>query len=147
LKKVKTSQLEIAYYEHGKPDGWPCILMHGFPYDIHCYDDCITPLVEQGARLIIPYLRGYGSTRFLSESTLRSGQQASLGNDLLELMDALHIERAVLAGFDWGGRAACIVSALWPERVHALISGNSYNIQNIAEKNNWGQVLHCHMGE
>jgi len=107
--------------------------MHGFPYDIHCYDDCITPLVEQGARLIIPYLRGYGSTRFLSESTLRSGQQASLGNDLLELMDALHIERAVLAGFDWGGRAACIVSALWPERVHALISGNSYNIQNIAE--------------
>jgi len=133
LKKADTSQLEIAYSEHGEPDGWPCILMHGFPYDIHCYDDSVRPLVEMGARVIIPYLRGYGSTRFLFDSTVRSGQQAALGNDLLELMDALHIERAVLAGFDWGGRAACIVSALWPERVNALISGNSYNIQNIAE--------------
>ena len=81
----------------------------------------------------MPYLRGYGSTRFLSDTTLRSGEQAVLGNDLLELMDALNISRAVLAGYDWGGRAACIVSALWPERVEALVTGNSYNIQNIAK--------------
>ncbi len=132
MKTVKTSQLEIGYFDHGSESGWPCILNHGFPYDIHCYDDCIEPLVGQGARVIVPYLRGYGATRFLSADTLRSGEQAVLANDLLELMDALMIERAVLAGYDWGGRAACIVAALWPERVSALVSGNSYNIQNIA---------------
>ena len=133
MHTVKTSQLEITYAAHGSDDGWPCILCHGFPYDIHCYDECIAPLVNGGARLIVPYLRGYGSTRFLSDATLRSGEQAVLGNDLRELMDALNINRAVLAGFDWGGRASCIVSALWPERVDALITGNSYNIQNIAK--------------
>ena len=132
MKTVKTSQLEIAYFDPGPVDGWPCILNHGFPYDIHCYDDCIDPLVEQGARVIVPYLRGYGATRFLSAETLRSGEQAVLANDLLELMDALELEQAVLAGYDWGGRAACIVAALWSERVTALVSGNSYNIQNIA---------------
>ena len=133
MNTVKTSQLEIAFTEQGNDNGWPCILCHGFPYDIHCYDECITPLVDRGARVIVPYLRGYGSTRFLSDTTLRSGEQAVLGNDLLELMDALNISRAVLAGYDWGGRAACIVSALWPERVEALVTGNSYNIQNIAK--------------
>ena len=110
MNTVKTSQLEIAFTEQGNDNGWPCILCHGFPYDIHCYDECITPLVDRGARVIVPYLRGYGSTRFLSDTTLRSGEQAVLGNDLLELMDALNISRAVLAGYDWGGRAACIVS-------------------------------------
>ena len=133
MNTVKTSQLEIAFTEQGNDNGWPCILCHGFPYDIHCYDECITPLVDRGARVIVPYLRGYGSTRFLSDTTLRSGEQAVLGNELLELMDALNISRAVLAGYDWGGRAACIVSALWPERVEALVTGNSYNIQNIAK--------------
>ena len=132
MKAVKTSQLEIAYFDHGPINGWPCILNHGFPYDIHCYDDCIDLLLPQGARVIVPYLRGYGATRFLSTETLRSGEQAVLANDLLELMDALELEHAVLAGYDWGGRAACIVAALWPERVTALVSGNSYNIQNIA---------------
>ena len=131
IETVKTSQLEIAYGVYGESDGWPCILNHGFPYDIHCYSQCIAPLVDAGAHVVVPYLRGYGPTRFLSASTLRSGEQAVLANDLLELMDALSIERAVLAGFDWGGRAACIVAALWPSRVTALVTGNSYNIQNI----------------
>ena len=131
LKTIKTSQLETAYHVFGKPAGWPCILCHGFPYDIHCYEKCVDPLVQAGAYVVVPYLRGYGPTRFLSEKTLRSGEQAVLANDLLELMDALALERAVLAGYDWGGRAACILAALYPDRVSALVSGNSYNIQNI----------------
>lgn len=132
IKTVTTQQLEIAYVAHGDDNGWPCILSHGFPYDIHCYDDSIDPLVSAGARVITPYLRGYGPTRFLSAQTLRSGEQAALGHDLLQFMDALSINKAVLGGFDWGGRASCIVAALWPERVTALVSGNSYNIQDIA---------------
>lgn len=132
IRTVNTSQLAIAYVEHGDTSGWPCILSHGFPYDVHCYDECIAPLVSAGARVLTPYLRGYGPTRFLSAETIRSGEQAALGNDLREFMDALRIESAVLGGFDWGGRAACIVAALWPERVLALVSGNSYNIQDIA---------------
>jgi len=131
LRKVVTSQLEIAYYEAGPKDGWTCILNHGFPYDVLCFKECIKPLVEAGAYVIVPFLRGYGPTRFLSDDTLRSGQQAALANDLLELMDALKVRSAVLAGYDWGGRASCIVAALWPERVSALVSGNSYNLQNI----------------
>lgn len=131
IRTVRTSQLELAYCAFGKPDGWPCILNHGFPYDIHCYSQCIKPLADAGAFVVVPYLRGYGMTHFLSDDTLRSGEQAVLANDLLELMNALSIERAVLAGYDWGGRAACIVAALWPSRVTGLVSGNSYNIQNI----------------
>jgi pimeloyl-ACP methyl ester carboxylesterase len=106
--------------------------MHGFPYDPRCYDEVVPPLVAAGHRAIVPYLRGYGPTRFLSGETPRSGQQAALGHDLLELMDALRLPRAVLAGFDWGGRAACVVAALWPERVRGLVSANGYNIQDIA---------------
>jgi len=102
LKTIKTSQLETTYQAFGKPEGWPCILCHGFPYDIHCYEKCVEPLVQAGAYVLVPYLRGYGPTRFLSEKTLRSGEQAVLANDLLEMMDALAIERAVLAGYDWG---------------------------------------------
>lgn len=132
MESIQTSQLQIAYLDEGPADGWPCILNHGFPFDVHAYDDCIAPLTDSGARVIVPYLRGYGPTRFTDENTLRSGEQAALANDLKELMDALKIEKAVLAGYDWGGRASCIVAALWPERVNALVSGNSYNIQNIA---------------
>jgi pimeloyl-ACP methyl ester carboxylesterase len=131
LSSITTSQLEIAYHEIGDKEGWPCILNHGFPYDVHCYDECVKGLIDAGAYVIVPYLRGYGPTRFLFKDTLRSGEQAALANDLLELMDALSIEKAVLAGYDWGGRAACIVAALWPDRVSALVSGNAYNIQNI----------------
>ncbi|MET0879348.1 MAG: alpha/beta hydrolase, partial [Tardiphaga sp.] len=108
------------------------ILLHGFPYDIRGYDDAVARLNAAGIRTIVPYLRGYGPTQFLSKDTLRSGQQAALGQDLLELMDALRIEKAVLAGYDWGGRAACVVSALWPERVQGLVSCSGYNIQDIA---------------
>jgi pimeloyl-ACP methyl ester carboxylesterase len=132
LKRVRTSVLDIAYEESGPTDGVAVLLMHGFPYDPRTYDEVAPPLVETGCRVIVPYLRGYGATRFLASDTLRSGQQAALGNDLKELMDALAIERAVLAGYDWGGRAACIVAALWPERVLGLVSANGYNIQDIA---------------
>ena len=131
-KRVVAGVLDIAYREHGPSNGWPCILSHGFPYDVHAYAEAAPLLAEAGARVIVPYLRGYGPTRFLSADTPRSGEQAALAADLLALMDALKIERATLAGYDWGGRAGCIVAALWPQRVEALVSGNSYNIQNIA---------------
>jgi len=132
LKRAQTSTLEIAYEDSGPEAGFPVLLMHGFPYDPRCYDEVVPPLVAAGHRAIVPYLRGYGPTRFLSGETPRSGQQAALGHDLLELMDALRLPRAVLAGFDWGGRAACVVAALWPERVRGLVSANGYNIQDIA---------------
>jgi pimeloyl-ACP methyl ester carboxylesterase len=108
------------------------ILLHGFPYDVHVFDEVTPPLTEAGCRVYVPYLRGYGPTRFLSEQTPRSGQQAALAKDLLDLMDALEIPKATLAGHDWGGRAACIVAALWPERVSGLVTQGGYNIQNIA---------------
>ena len=132
LKRVRTSVLETAYEESGPADGTPVLLMHGFPYDPRAYDDVVPPLVAAGCRAVVPYLRGYGPTRFLSPDTPRSGQQAALGKDLLDLLDALGIERAALAGYDWGGRAACIVAALWPQRVRCLVTGAGYNIQNIA---------------
>ena len=129
---TKAGVLEVTCREYGPTDGWPCIMLHGFPYDVHAYAEAAPKLAKSGARVIVPYLRGYGPTRFLSPDTLRSGEQAALGQDLLMLMDALGISRAVVGGYDWGGRAACIVSALWPSRVVALVSGNSYNIQDIA---------------
>ena len=133
IKKIHAGVLEIAYIDSGPADGTPVFLMHGFPYDIHAYADVAPILVAAGCRVIVPYLRGYGPTRFLSDATPRSGEQAALGADLLALMDALHIKRALLAGYDWGGRAACVVAALWPERCAGLVSFNSYNIQNIAQ--------------
>ena len=131
-KHIRTATLDVAYEESGSADGMPVLLLHGWPYDPRCYDEVVPPLVAAGCRVIVPYLRGFGATRFLSADTLRSGQQAALGNDLREFLDALAIERATLAGYDWGGRAACIVAALWPERVRGLVTGNGYNIQNIA---------------
>jgi pimeloyl-ACP methyl ester carboxylesterase len=131
IKQIRTASLDVAYEESGNPSGDPVFLMHGWPYDPRDYDDVLPALGAAGCRIIVPYLRGFGATRFLSTGTPRSGQQAALGNDLRELMDALSAQRAVLAGYDWGGRAACIVSALWPERVRGLVTGNSYNIQDI----------------
>jgi pimeloyl-ACP methyl ester carboxylesterase len=131
LKRIRTSTLEIAYEESGTADGTPVVLLHGFPYDPRAYDEVVPPLAAIGCRVIVPYLRGYGPTKFLSADTPRSGQQAALANDLLELLDALGIESAVLAGYDWGGRAACIVAALWPQRVRGLVSCTGYNIQDI----------------
>jgi len=132
LQKIHAGVLEIAYAESGPPDGQPVFLMHGFPYDIHAYAEVAPILAAAGCRVIVPYLRGFGATRFLAAETPRSGEQAALGSDLLALMDALAIPQAVLAGYDWGGRAACVVAALWPERCAGLVSFNSYNIQNIA---------------
>ena len=132
MKRVAAGALDVAYLETGPSDGPPVILLHGFPYDAHAYDVAAELLAAAGRRCIVPFLRGYGPTRFRSDATPRSGQQAALGADLLALMDALAIPRAVLAGYDWGGRAACIVAALWPERVRGLVScGVAYNIQDI----------------
>ena len=132
LRRIEAGVLEIAYHESGPADGPPVLLMHGFPYDIHTYAEVAPLLAAEGCRTIVPYMRGYGGTRFLSADTPRSGEQAAFGADLLALLDALKIDRAVLAGYDWGGRAACVVAALWPERCAGLVSLNSYNIQNIA---------------
>ena len=132
LKHIETELLDVAYDEQGDIGGWPVVLLHGFPYDIHTYDAVTPHLISQGARVIAPYLRGYGPTRFLASTTPRSGQQAALGADLLSLLDALQIEQAVLGGYDWGGRAACIVAALYPARARGLVSVNGYNIQNIS---------------
>lgn len=131
LKQVQAGVLSVAYEESGAENGTPVLLLHGFPYDVHAYDDVTPLLVAAGCRVIAPYLRGYGPTRFLSPDTPRSGQQAVLGHDLLAFMDALQIRSGVLAGYDWGGRAACIVAALWPERVSGLVTGGGYNIQYI----------------
>jgi pimeloyl-ACP methyl ester carboxylesterase len=131
IKRVKAGVLDIAYTESGPADGIPVILLHGWPYDAHDYDEVVPLLAAAGCRAIVPNLRGFGPTRFLSDDTPRSGQQAALGHDLKELMDALGIERAALAGYDWGGRAACVVAALWPERALCLVTGNGYNIQDI----------------
>ncbi|MEJ8848723.1 alpha/beta hydrolase [Variovorax rhizosphaerae] len=157
LKHIEAGVLRVAYFEAGPADGKPVFLMHGFPYDIHAYVEVAPMLAAAGCRVIVPYLRGYGATRFLHAATPRSGEQAALGADLLALMNALKVPRAVLAGYDWGGRAACVVAALWPERCAGLVSYNSYNIQNIArgmepdtaenEHRLWYQYyFHCERG-
>ena len=132
MRHVSTASLETIYDAIGPEHGKPVILLHGFPYDIHAYDGVATALAGEGCRVIVPYLRGYGPTRFRSPETPRSGQQAALGTDLRQFMDALAIPSAILAGYDWGGRAACVVAALWPERVEGLVSCTGYNIQDIA---------------
>jgi pimeloyl-ACP methyl ester carboxylesterase len=124
--------LEIACHDSGPPGGPAVVLLHGFPYDPRAYDAVVPKLVQAGLRVVVPYLRGYGPTRFLDPQTLRSGQQAALGKDLLDLMDGLKLPKAILSGYDWGGRAACIVAALWPKRVAGLVSACGYNIQDIA---------------
>lgn len=131
-KTVRTKLLEIAYQESGPAGGLPVILLHGWPSDVHDWDGVAPPLAAGGYRVLVPWLRGYGPTRFLDAATPRSGQQASLGADVRDFMDALGIGEAVLAGYDWGGRAACVVAALWPERVRALVTLNGYGIQDIA---------------
>jgi len=131
LNHVKAGDLSIAYEESGSENGAPIFLLHGFPYDIRAYDEVAKHLLGENCRIIVPYLRGFGPTKFLSPDTIRSGQQAALANDLIALMDALSIPKAIVGGYDWGGRACCIVSALFPERVIGLVSVAGYNIQNI----------------
>lgn len=133
LKYINAGELCIAYEESGNSNGIPVILLHGFPYDVRTYDEVVKNLATGNYRIIVPYLRGFGPTRFLSADTMRSGQQAALASDLIALMDALSIENSILGGYDWGGRAACIVAALFPDRVRGLVSVAGYNIQNIAK--------------
>jgi len=131
-RNVRTAVLDIAYLESGPADGPPVVLLHGWPSDVHDWDEVAAQLAAAGHRVLVPWLRGFGPTRFLDASTPRSGQQAAIGADLRDFLEALGIERALLAGYDWGGRAACIVAALWPERVRALLSINGYAIQDLA---------------
>jgi pimeloyl-ACP methyl ester carboxylesterase len=136
VKNIVAGVLNVSYRDMGPGDGPVVVLLHGFPYDIHAYNEVSARLVQAGCRCIVPYLRGYGPTRFLDSATPRSGEQAALGADLLALLDALNIPKAILAGYDWGGRAACVVAALWPERVTGLVSCDpGYNIQDIASAN------------
>jgi pimeloyl-ACP methyl ester carboxylesterase len=128
LKQVDAGTLTIGYAELGPASGPPVILLHGWPYDIHAFEKVGPILAAKGRRVIIPYLRGYGTTRFRSRETMRNGQPAALATDTLALMDALKIERAVLGGFDWGARTADIVAALWPERVKGLVAVSGYLI-------------------
>jgi len=132
MQTVRTPVLEIAYQESGPADGPPVILLHGWPSDVHDYDGVAPPLAAAGFRVLVPWLRGFGPTRFLDAATPRSGQQAALGADVRDFMDALSIPRAILVGYDWGGRAACVVAALWPERVAGLVAITGYGIQDIA---------------
>ena len=131
-KLAHTPLLDIGYEESGPPDGPPVVLLHGFPDDVRTWDGVAPTLAAAGHRVLVPWLRGYGPTRFLHRDTPRSGQQAALGADLRDFLDALAIEDAFLAGYDWGGRAACVAAAMWPERVRGLVSIGGYNIQNIA---------------
>ncbi|WP_460142058.1 alpha/beta fold hydrolase [Pseudomonas sp. S2_E01] len=136
LKHVKAGLLDVAYAETGPANGPVVILLHGWPYDIHSYDDVAPILAAKGYRVLMPYARGYGDTQFLSKDTLRNGQPAALASDVIDFMDALKIKQAVLGGYDWGARTADIVSALWPERVKALVSVSGYLIGNQAAGKN-----------
>lgn len=132
LRSVDADVLAIAYEESGAADGIAVVLSHGFPYDVRAFDGVVERLAKRGdLRVLVPYLRGYGPTRFRDPATLRSGQQGALASDLLAFLDALDIDRAVLGGYDWGGRASCIVAALYPQRAIGLVTGGGYNVQNI----------------
>jgi pimeloyl-ACP methyl ester carboxylesterase len=130
LKQIEAGELSVGYVELGEPSRPVVILLHGWPYDIHSFIDVAPRLITAGYRVIIPHLRGYGTTRFLSQTALRTGEPAALATDVIALMDALKIERALIGGFDWGARTANIVAALWPERVKAMVSVSGYLIGN-----------------
>jgi pimeloyl-ACP methyl ester carboxylesterase len=132
LKQVDAGVLNVGYAETGPADGPPVILLHGWPYDIHTYVDVAPLLTAKGYRVIVPFLRGYGTTRFLSNDTFRNGQPSALATDIIALMDALKIQKAIFGGCDWGARTANIVAALWPERVESMVSVSGYLIGNQA---------------
>jgi pimeloyl-ACP methyl ester carboxylesterase len=141
-QRVRTATLDIAYEASGRENGTPVVLLHGFPDDPRAYDGALDGLDALGCRVLAPWLRGYGPTRFLDPATPRSGQQAALGTDLLAFLDALGIGAAILVGYDWGGRAACIVAALWPDRCLGLVTVGGYNIQDTARANLPQPALH-----
>src|SRR5215831_15032560 len=126
VKTAKTNVLEIAYHETGNATGFPVLLLHGFPDDAHAYDGVAPPLVKAGYRALAVYLRGYGATRFLDASAPRTAEQAAIGQDVIDLADALKLQRFAVCGFDWGGRAACIAAALHPDRVRAAVLIGGY---------------------
>lgn len=130
LRQIRAGELDVGYVEMGPADGVPVLLMHGFPYDIHSYAEVAPLLAAQGCRVIVPHLRGHGSTRFLDSANPRSAQQAAVALDQIALLDALKIDRAVMVGYDWGARTACILAALWPERCLGLLSVNGYIMTN-----------------
>lgn len=129
---VRADVLNVALERHGVVGGPPVVLLHGFPYDPRAYDEVVGPLADRGLDVIVPYLRGYGPTRFADAGTPRSGQQAALAHDLRALIDALDLAPPVVVGYDWGGRAACLVAMLWPERVAGLVTVDGYNVQDLA---------------
>lgn len=129
---LTTGVLDLAFERHGEPEGFPVVLMHGFPYDPRSYREASARLAAHHADVVVPYLRGYGPTRFRSAQTLRSGQQAALASDLRDLIDGLGLRRPIVAGFDWGGRAACLTAMLWPEKVSGLVSVGGYNVHDVA---------------
>ena len=131
LKQVEAGVLNIGYADAGPADGTAVVLLHGWPYDIYSYVDVAPVLASAGHRVIIPYLRGYGSTTFLSPAAFRNGQQAAVAVDISALMDALEVDRAIIGGFDWGSRTACVMAALWPERCKALVSVSGYLITSL----------------
>src|SRR5262249_36559366 len=132
VQQVEAGVLDVGYVDVGPPDGQPVVLLHGWPYDIHSYADVVPALDAAGYRAIVPHLRGYGTTRFLSDESYRNGEQAALARDVVDLMDALSIESAIIGGFDWGARSADVVAALWPERCKGLVSVSGYLIGNQA---------------
>jgi pimeloyl-ACP methyl ester carboxylesterase len=134
MKNVETAVLKIAYLDHGPSDGWPVILSHGFPYDVHAFDEVAPILAEAGARVVVPYTRGFGPTRFISNEVMRSGQQAARGCDIVQFADALGLKRPILAGFDWGGNASCVAAALWPDRFAGLVSYAGYDVIDIGQQ-------------
>lgn len=131
IRSVETPILDIGYEESGNPQGFPVVLLHGFPDDAHAYDNVVPPVARAGYRVLVPYLRGYGPTRFRDPAAARMGEQAALGQDLIDFADALGLKQMALAGYDWGGRAAAIVAALHPERVRAIVVLGGYTIQNV----------------
>jgi len=130
IRMVRTDVLEIGYEQHGSESGFPIILLHGFPYDVRSWDGVIPPLADRDYRVVVPYLRGYGPTRFLDTHTPRMAEQAAIAQDVIDLADGLGLDQFALAGFDWGNRAACITSILHPERVRAQVAIGGYSVQN-----------------
>lgn len=132
IKQIKAGVLNVGYVEAGPADGEVVILLHGWPYDIHSFIEVVPSLASKGYRVIVPYLRGYGTTRFLSDETFRNGQQSAMAKDMIDLMDALKIPKAIIAGFDWGARTAVVMAALWPERCRAIVSVSGYLVVNLS---------------
>jgi len=134
MKFVDTETLRIAHLDDGPADGWPVVLSHGFPYDVHTFEEVVPILVEAGARVVRPYCRGFGATRFHNDAVPRSGQQVARALDLIQLVEGLQLHKPILGGFDWGGNASCVAAALWPDRVSGLVSYAGYDVIDIGQQ-------------